>query len=54
MIYRTKPAFMGGMVKGKFKSMLDDYFIAIEHHVKTGKEVNGGNFKEIKKLYAKN
>lgn len=49
--YRTKPAFMGAMAKGKFKAMLDDYFIAIEHHIKTGEKVNVKNFKAIKKQY---
>ena len=49
--YRTKPAFMGGMAKGKFKGMLEDYFLAIEHHIKTGESVTIDNFKSIKKQY---
>lgn len=53
MQYRTKPAFMGPMAKGKFKRLIQDYFIAIEHHIKTGEEVTKENFKEIKKLYTK-
>ena len=52
MTYRTKPAMMGGMMKNSFKSLIKDYFIAIEHHVKTGENVNKDNFKEIKKLYS--
>lgn len=52
MSYRTQPAFMGGMVKGKFKSLIKDYFIAIEHHTKTGESVTKENFKKIKKLYS--
>jgi len=51
--YRTKPAFMGGMVKGSFKKLLTDYMIAVEHHVSTGETVNKDNFKEIKKQYKK-
>lgn len=51
MQYRTKPAFMGTMAKGKFKKLIKDYFIAIEHHVKTGEQVTKENFKQIKKLY---
>ena len=49
--YRTKPAFMGGMAKGKFKGMLQDYFLSIEHHIKTGEKVTVENFKTIKKQY---
>lgn len=49
--YRTKPAIMGAMAKGKFKGMLEDYFLAIEHHIKTGENVNVENFKAIKKQY---
>lgn len=53
MQYRTKPAIMGAMAKGKFKKLIQDYFIAVEHHVKTGEEVTKDNFKQIKKRYAK-
>lgn len=52
MQYRTKPAIMGPIAKGKFKKLIQDYFIAVEHHVKTGEEVTKENFKEIKKKYA--
>lgn len=51
MKFRTSPAWMGGMMKGSFKNLIGDYFIAIEHHIKTGEEVTQENFKEIKKLY---
>lgn len=54
MTYRTKPAFLGGMMKRKFKKLINDYAIAIEHHVKTGEPVNKDNFKKIKKQYASN
>lgn len=49
MQFRTKPAFMGGMAKGKFKKTIADYAIAIEHHAATGENVNKDNFKQIKK-----
>lgn len=52
MTYRTKPAFMGGMMKGNFRKLIADYAIAIEHHVTTGETVNKDNFREIRKQYA--
>ncbi len=52
MQYRTKPAFMGAMAKGKFKKLIRDYFIAIEHHARTGEKVTRDNFKKIKKKYS--
>lgn len=51
MQYRTKPAIMGGMMKGNFKKLINDYFISIEHHAKTGEKVTKENFKQIKKQY---
>lgn len=52
MQYRTKPGFMGAMAKGKFKKLIRDYFIAIEHHARTGEKVTKENFKQIKKKYS--
>ncbi len=52
MQYRTKPAIMGAMAKGKFKKLINDYFIAVEHYGKTGEKVTKENFKRIKKQYA--
>lgn len=51
MQYRTKPGFMGAMAKGKFRKLINDYFIAIEHYVNTGEEVTKDNFRTIKKQY---
>lgn len=51
MNYRTKPAFMGSMFKGKFVKTIEDYALAIEHHTTTGETVNKDNFKDIKKKY---
>ncbi len=49
--FRTKPAMMGPMAKGKFKRLLSDYLLALEHNAKTGEKVTGENFKSIKKKY---
>ncbi|MEO1029938.1 MAG: SRPBCC family protein [Bacteroidota bacterium] len=51
MEYRTKPAFMGAFAKGKFKRLIRDYAISIEHHVATGEKVTKDNFRKVKKLY---
>lgn len=51
MQFRAKPAMMGAMAKGKFKKLIEDYFIAVEHHVRTGDNVTQDNFREIKKQY---
>ena len=51
MAFRTKPAFMGSLAKGRFKKTIADYALAVEHHVLTGEKVNKDNFKEIKKQY---
>ena len=52
MQFRAKPAFMGGMMKGKMEKLIQDYALAIEHHLSTGEKVTKENFKEIKKSYA--
>ena len=51
MTFRTKPAFLGGLMKGNFIKLINDYALAIQHHIATGEAVNKGNFKEIKKSY---
>lgn len=51
MQFRTKPAMMGGVMKGSFKKLMDDYLLAVEHHARTGEKVTQDNFKEIKKQY---
>ena len=51
MNYRTKPAFMGSIAKGKFTATIEDYALAVEHHVKTGEKVTKDNFKGIKEQY---
>ncbi|WP_400079830.1 SRPBCC family protein [Winogradskyella sp. R77965] len=51
MEYRTKPAFMGGFAKGKFKKLIRDYAISIEHYVGTGEKVTKDNFRQVKKAF---
>ncbi|MBB6463749.1 SRPBCC family protein [Flammeovirga kamogawensis] len=51
MVYRTNPAFLGKLAKGKFKRGIEDYALSIQHYALTGEEVNPDNFKQIKKLY---
>lgn len=51
MTYRTKPAFMGGLMKNNFIKLINDYALAISHHISTGEAVNKSNFKEIKKSF---
>lgn len=53
MEFRTKPAFMAGMAKGKFKKLIQDYMIAVQHNVATGESVTADNFKAIKKNYSR-
>ena len=55
LVYRTKPAFMGGLAKGKFKRMLNELQIGVEHYVTTGEILNAttGNWKDVKKKYKK-
>ena len=51
MEFRTKPAFMGAMAQGQFKKLLNDYLLAVEHHIATGESVTAANFKEVKRQY---
>lgn len=52
MEYRTKPAFMGAMMRGSFKKLIADYALAIEHHILTGEKVNQDNFKQVRRQYS--
>ncbi len=47
--FRTKPAFLGAALKGRFQEGLNDYAISIEHNINTGEEVTKENFKAIKR-----
>ncbi|PCJ63932.1 MAG: hypothetical protein COA58_14980 [Bacteroidetes bacterium] len=47
--YRTKPALMGVLFKGKFKATMTDYLISVASYAQTGVPVTKENFKEIKK-----
>lgn len=52
--YRTKPAFMGGLVSGRFKKLLGGTLIGLKHYVETGEIVNASNekFDDIKDQYS--
>lgn len=51
--FRTKPAFMGGLVKGNFRKTLSGTLVGLKHYVETGEKVNAknGKYKEIKDQY---
>lgn len=51
--FRTKPAFMGGLVKGSFKKTLGGTLVGLKHYVETGEKVNPtqDNYKTIKDRY---
>lgn len=49
MRFRAKPAIMTGKMKGAFRGLIQDYFIAVEHHALTGEPVTVDNFKQIAK-----
>lgn len=53
--YRTKPAFMGGLVKGNFRKTLAGTLVGLKHYVETGEKVTANNkkYKEIKDNYPK-
>jgi len=51
MSYRTKPAFMGAMAKSKFKKLLNDYMLSVEHNIATGESVTASNFRDVKRQY---
>ncbi|MEN0061298.1 MAG: SRPBCC family protein [Myxococcota bacterium] len=49
--FRTKPALLGAMAKGRFRNLLEDHLLAIDHHLRTGESVNRDNFKQVAKRY---
>ncbi|MDN5214766.1 SRPBCC family protein [Fulvivirgaceae bacterium BMA12] len=53
MDYRTKPAFVGGLAKGKFINIFEDVLLGLKHYTETGERVNAGtgNFGKIKRQY---
>jgi hypothetical protein len=53
MHYRTKPAWIGFLVKGQFKRMTNDVAIYAEHYIKTGEKITKTNYKQIKRKYKK-
>lgn len=53
--YRTKPAFLGGLVKGGFKKQMSGTLVGLKHYIETGERVTpeNGRYKEIKDKYPK-
>lgn len=51
MSYSTKPAFMGGLMKGKMGKFFMKLLIGLKYHLETGELVTKENIKEIERLY---
>ena len=51
-VYATKPAFLGRLLKGKFKKYTEEHAVFVEHYATTGEAVNKSNSKDILKKYA--
>ena len=49
MEFITKPAILGLVMKGKFKTLIGDYFTSIVHYARTGEKITKENFKSIKR-----
>ncbi len=47
--YRTKPYFLGVLLKRVFKNTMMDYLISVNHYMTTGEVVRSDNYKGIKK-----
>ena len=50
--FRMKPAFMGGLMKGKMRRLMEDYLIGIEHYLQTGEKVQKKGFKKLRHQYS--
>ena len=46
--FRTKTAFLDAVMKGKFKSLIGDYFTSIVHYATKGEKITKENLKRIK------
>lgn len=51
--YKTKPAFMGSLIKIMFKKKLADTLIGLKYHLETGENVSKKTFKSVYKRYQK-
>jgi hypothetical protein len=51
MSYRTRPALMGGVMKGAFSGLLEDYLVAVHGRLASGQPVTGENFAAIARTY---
>jgi len=52
MDYRTKPAFIGGIVGKQFETLLDQYLMSVDYHLTTGESVNRETFEQVLSLNA--
>lgn len=51
MSYSTKPAFIGGLMKGKMGKFFKKMLIGLKYHLETSELVTKQNIKEIEKRY---
>ncbi|MCE7995686.1 MAG: SRPBCC family protein [Roseivirga sp.] len=51
MSYSTKPAFMGGLMKGKMAKFFMKLLIGLKYHLETGELVSKQNIREIEKQF---
>jgi hypothetical protein len=49
--YRTKPAFLGGVVGGQFETLLEQYMMAVDYHLETGEAINRDTFDRVLAYY---
>lgn len=49
--YSTKPAFIGGLMKGKMSRLFFKMLIGLKYHLETGELVSKEDIKEIHKAY---
>jgi len=50
--YRTKPAFLGGMVGKQFDTLLSQYLMSVDYHLETGNTVNQDTFEQVLSHYS--
>ncbi|MEQ1503343.1 MAG: SRPBCC family protein [Myxococcota bacterium] len=47
MEYRTAPAMMGGLMKGAFRKLFEQYLVAVHGHLATGQPVNRDTYRAV-------
>lgn len=51
MVYRTAPAMMGGVMKGAFRKLFEQYLVAVHGHLVTGEPVNRESYDAVAKAH---